>query len=148
MKQQLLVLHGLPASGKSTFARKWVEENPTTRVRINRDDIRRQLGPYFIGSREELVTTIERLSVFESLKAGYSVVIDATNLNPKYYKWPHLLNQWLIQDSFPESEDIEFVENKSFLEVSVDECIRRDSLRPENERVGEEVIRRMAKFIQ
>lgn len=145
-QQQLIVLIGLPSSGKSTWAREWVNEEPISRVRINRDDIRRQLGPYFVGSREELVTTIERLSVFEALKAGYSIVIDATNLNPKYYRWPQLLKQWLDEDSFPESTDIELIENKSFLEVPIEECIRRDSLR--EEKVGEEVIRRMAKFIK
>ena len=28
----ILVLKGIPASGKSTFARAWVSESPTTRV--------------------------------------------------------------------------------------------------------------------
>ena len=36
----LLLTRGLPASGKTTFARAWVAESPTDRARINRDDLR------------------------------------------------------------------------------------------------------------
>ena len=39
--QELLYCVGLPASGKSTFSRKWVNKSPKTRIRVNRDDIRR-----------------------------------------------------------------------------------------------------------
>jgi predicted kinase len=55
---KLFITVGLPASGKSTYSKKWVEESPKTRVRVNRDDIRRMLGPYWIPTRESLVTLI------------------------------------------------------------------------------------------
>lgn len=143
--QKLVILKGLPASGKSTYAKKWVEICPTTRVRVSRDDIRRQLGPYWVPQREKLVTKIERLMVYESLNCGYNVIIDATNLNKKYFDWQNLLEEWSRDIHFPETK---LIINESFLDVSVEECIRRDLLRPVEERVGEEVINRMAKNIE
>jgi predicted kinase len=46
--QQLIICVGLPASGKSTFSKSWVLEDPKTRVRVCRDDIRRMLGLYWV----------------------------------------------------------------------------------------------------
>ena len=37
---KLIITRGLPASGKSTWAKQWVLEDPEHRVRINQDDIR------------------------------------------------------------------------------------------------------------
>ena len=39
-KQQLIITKGLPASGKSTWARQKVKESNGTLKRINKDDIR------------------------------------------------------------------------------------------------------------
>jgi tRNA uridine 5-carbamoylmethylation protein Kti12 len=36
----LLITRGLPGSGKTTWARAWVEDAPARRVRVNRDDLR------------------------------------------------------------------------------------------------------------
>ena len=85
---KLLILQGIPASGKSTFAKQWVEEDPKTRVIVNRDSIRRGLGVYWVPSRETLVSSIEEHSVYEALDMGYNVCLDATNLNLKFLeKW-------------------------------------------------------------
>ena len=43
MIKKIIVLQGIPASGKSTWARQWVSEDPEHRVRFNRDDIRNML---------------------------------------------------------------------------------------------------------
>lgn len=37
--KQILILRGIPASGKTTYALKWVNEDPNHRIRINQDDI-------------------------------------------------------------------------------------------------------------
>ena len=90
---KLLILSGIPASGKSTYAKQWVEEDPKTRVIVSRDSIRRGLGVYWVPSREDLVSTIEEFIVSEALLSGYNVVLDATNLNPLYLKnWTDLVN--------------------------------------------------------
>jgi len=43
--QCLLILMGLPASGKTTYANQWVAEDPDNRVCLNYDDIQRGLVP-------------------------------------------------------------------------------------------------------
>jgi len=45
MKQEVIILKGLPASGKTTFARDLTEGN-TDYIRVNRDDIRSMCGKY------------------------------------------------------------------------------------------------------
>ena len=131
------MLQGLPASGKSTWARNWVNNSPNTRVRVNRDDIRRMLGPYFFTKeREKLVTLIESTAIREGLKKNFDVVIDATNLNPK------VVNKWKTYvESIAKDQDIEF-EIINF-NTPVEECIIRDKNRKGDECVGEQVIMRM-----
>ena len=80
---KLIITRGLPASGKSTWAKQWVLEDPEHRVRINQDDIRLMLGKYWVPSREKLVQHIQEEALIEALERGYDIVIDNTNLNEK-----------------------------------------------------------------
>ena len=57
--KKLILTRGIQGSGKSTWARQWVEEDPENRVRINNDDIRNMLGKYWVLSRESLVSNIK-----------------------------------------------------------------------------------------
>ena len=83
---KLIILKGLPGSGKSTYARKLALASPNDLVIVNRDNIRSMLGKYWVPSREALVTEIEYYMIHESLNFGYEVIVDATNLNPKTIK--------------------------------------------------------------
>ena len=80
---KLIICRGLPASGKSTWAKQWVLEDPEHRVRINQDDIWLMLGKYWVPSREKLVQEIQFDAVVEALSKEFDVVIDNTNLNKK-----------------------------------------------------------------
>lgn len=82
---KLLILQGVPASGKSTYALKLQAEGYT---RINRDDIRFALyGQYWGGSvDEEVVTQVENAALEGALSRGADVVLDATNLNHKHLR--------------------------------------------------------------
>lgn len=84
----LIITRGLPASGKSTWSKTWVAADPKNRVRVNRDDIRYMMfGSYWgDGVDEDAVSTAEEAMVRASLKAGKSVVIDATHLRAAYIK--------------------------------------------------------------
>lgn len=82
--KQLTILSGLPASGKSTYAKKLVNENPENTVIVNRDSIRDGFGKYWVPSREGLITDIEHYMIRTGLELDYHVIVDATNLNPKY----------------------------------------------------------------
>lgn len=124
---KLLVLQGIPGSGKTTFARKLVEED-TSWVRVNRDDLRNMRGVYIIPAQEHLIDEWETFCIKQALSDGYNVVADSTNLNPKT-----VTRMCQIADSV--DAEIEF----KMIDVEVDEAIRRDALRPNP--VGEQVIK-------
>ena len=82
MKQlKLLILKGIPGSGKSTWARDFIKNNSEKWVIVNRDSIRSMLGNYWVPSREKLVTEIEMSNMTNALNKGYNVILDSTNLN-------------------------------------------------------------------
>ena len=87
------------------------------------------LGKYWVTSREDLVTSIEFLSVKEALSFDYDVVVDSTNLNK------NSITRWkmLAED---ENAEIEF---KPFY-ISLEEAIIRDSNR--DAPVGKQTIER------
>lgn len=131
MSQQVIICKGLPGSGKSTWARIYCEKNPDY-VRVNRDDLRRMRGKYWLPKDEDMITDWEQSSVIQALSRGKNVIIDSTNLNPKYLKqFKRLI------ESFEEHEHVEIIE-KTF-DLSPEECIKRDATRG-NESVGAEII--------
>lgn len=131
---KLTITIGLPSSGKSTWAHEQKQADPNT-VIIERDGVRETL----FGTRKDFtgegqVTARQESEVTWALAAGYNVIVSDTNLNTKGHKrWRNLASK--CGAAF---------ETKSFLDVSVEECIRRDALRHDNERVGHEVIENMA----
>ena len=146
MKKKLILTRGIQGSGKTTYAKKWVEESPTSRIRINNDDLRNMLGPYWVPEREDLVSNTKRTIAHIAIQRGYDIIVDNMNLNPKEVKfWQDIVNFHNIYVTNPNiitpdwiqwEYEIEF---KDFFDVSLEECIHRDSLR-ENP-IGEEVIR-------
>lgn len=82
---KILVLQGCPSTGKSTFAKQFVKENNKW-IRINKDDIRRMFGEYWLPKRESLVEAAEYSIAEEAAFYGWNIIIDDTNLNPKYIK--------------------------------------------------------------
>lgn len=127
---KLIICRGLPASGKSTWAKQWVIEDPEHRVRINQDDIRLMLGKYWVPSREKLVQEIQFDAIIEALCRKFDVVIDNTNLNKKVLeKFDRLIKTF---------EDYE-IEYKDFFDTPLSVCIERDKNR--ELQVTEKVIR-------
>ena len=127
---KLIICRGLPASGKSTWAKQWVLEDPEHRVRINQDDIRLMLGKYWVPSREKLVQEIQFDPVVEALSKEFDVVIDNTNLNKKVLDgFDRLIKTF-------ENYEIEY---KDFFDTPLSVCIERDKNR--DLQVTEKVIR-------
>ena len=127
---KLIITRGIPASGKSTWAKKWVLEDPEHRVRINQDDIRLMLGKYWVPSREKLVQHIQKEALIEALEWGYDIVIDNTNLNKKMLDFYRAL----VIDHGNNA-----IEYKDFFDTPLSICIERDKNR--NLQVTEKVIR-------
>ena len=79
---KIILCRGIQGSGKTTFAKQWVLEDPEHRVRFNNDDIRNMLGKYWVPSREKLVHALKVNFIMMSMRMGYDIVIDNMNLNP------------------------------------------------------------------
>lgn len=138
-KRKVIICRGIQGSGKSSWARKWVEEDPKTRIRYNNDDIRNMLGPYWVPERESLVSEIKASILREAMLSGYNIVIDNMNLNPKEIDWINTLIATQNDDWREDKTDFFYeTEFKNFF-IPVEECIRRDKLR--RNPIGEKVIR-------
>lgn len=86
---KLVLTRGVPASGKSTWAKAWVEEFPNIRTRVNRDNLRWTLGiKTGVGTyeQEQEVTHWQDEMIRRALKQGRDVVVDNTNLRAKNVK--------------------------------------------------------------
>lgn len=134
-RPKLLVLKGLPASGKSTYALTLVEQGW---VRSNKDDIQldERLFPQGYnfknkGHEKRVIRERNRI-VSEALQNGNNVVVDDTNLNLVHIK--DLAQIARQQSAIFEIDD-------SFLKVPLQECIDRDRKREKS--VGASVIRGM-----
>ncbi|MDT4994896.1 MAG: hypothetical protein QOH97_4788 [Actinoplanes sp.] len=128
---RLLITRGLPASGKTTFARKL---QPGV-VRVNRDDLRLMLHGrrLFTQWAEGQVTHAQHASVEALLRAHADVIVDDTNLRARTVRdWAELAARFHAQ-----------FEVHDFTDVPVEECVRRDAERTGPEHVGEEGIRKM-----
>lgn len=129
----LHITRGLPASGKTSWAKEWVAVDPASRARVNRDDLRAMIygdATDYSWPQESAVTEASRDMVRALLKAGRDVVADDMNLRPKYVR------EWLrfATANGVECEIVEFP-------CSPEESIGRDAARPSP--VGAEVIGRM-----
>lgn len=129
--------YGLPASGKTTYARELVKANSSI-VRANLDDIRLLLhGPQtkFSKAREKAAVLMQDAMITAALIEGHDVICDDTNLNPRAQS---------RLAGIAESVGAELV-RQDFSDVPLGECIKRDALRGQagNRSVGEDVIRGM-----
>lgn len=128
---KLYVTRGLPASGKTTWAKE-LQKSDGTIVRANRDDLRASLHDgKFSKANEKQVTAIQEQIIRSAFAVGKSVVVDDTNLNPRTFQRLGDLAQ---------EYDAKLVV-RDFTNVDLAECIRRDAARPNG--VGAKVIRQM-----
>ncbi len=134
---KLWAMRGYSGSGKSTKAREIADANGA--VVVCRDDLRKMLlGSYWTGKKqdEDRVTVAEQSFVDAFLRAGTSVVIDATHLNPAFLRrWARLATKLGV--------DFEVVDVHS----TIPECRQRDHARmlAGGRYVGDKVIEKQAK---
>ena len=129
-KQKVIMLKGLPASGKTAWAKQFVSENPNF-IRVNKDDIRKMFG--YARDKENLVVATSKLIIREALDSNYSIIVDDTNFNPVHENWIKTTIEFLNSALY----SIDF-EVKTF-DTPVIECMDRDDKRIEG-RVGRKVI--------
>ena len=132
--KKIIILRGLPASGKSTYAKQLVKDNPNMYKRLNRDSMREMLdGYHFSRSNEKFVKRLRDWLITESLRDGKHVIIDDTNLSETNIR---RIKQ-LAQEYTKESGHQIHVEIKEF-DVPLAELLDRDSKR--EKKVGRKTI--------
>jgi predicted kinase len=126
--KKVILTKGLPASGKSTWAKSMVDKGGY--FRINKDSIRDMAhNNHYSKNNEKIVERVRDDLIVLALEAGQTPIVDDTNLAPRHYKHIKELIKGIAE-----------IEIKEF-NVDVEECIKRDLKRPVS--VGERVIRDM-----
>ena len=119
MKNNLIIMVGIPGSGKSTFAKK----NYPDALYVSRDEIRFSFisknDEYFSKEDEVFKTFINKLN--EGLKKSQDVIADATHIS--YGSRSKLLNNLINLDK--EKTKVIAV----FLRTPLDVCIERNEKR-------------------
>jgi predicted kinase len=120
---------GLIASGKSTWAKQFVKDNPDY-VRLSRDDFRFMIDNYaYTEATEKLVTTFMDNCISELVKQKKNIIIDEQHLNEKR-----------------RNERINYFKSKGYeveireFPITLSEAIKRDKERPFS--IGESVIKK------
>lgn len=115
-KPMIMMLKGLPASGKTTYAETLVDDGW---LRVNKDDLRAMLNNgKWSKSDEGFVLSLRDEIIIRGLVSGKNVVVDDTNLNPK-----HAIQLRSIAEDF----DADFEEK--FFDVPLEVCVSRNEAR-------------------
>jgi predicted kinase len=128
-KLQVIILKGLPGSGKTTWAKDQILLNPNKYKRVNKDDLRAMVdADKYSEENEKIVLRIQDNLILDFLDEGYNVIVDNTNLSPKH----EARIRCLVKDR------ADVLVKDDFTYVPLEECIKRDSQREKP--VGEKVI--------
>lgn len=135
--KQVILLKGLPASGKSTWAKQQLATYPGRYKLISKDHLRAMLdNGVWSKHNEQFVLKVRDSLILLALQEGYHVLVDDTNLHPRHEKAIRKLVKGLAE-----------VRVQDFTGVSLEVCLERDRNRANY--VGEQVIRQMYRdFLQ
>lgn len=138
MTQQIIIMRGLPGSGKSTYAREMrrqaaLGDDPVRCVIVNRDTLREMLNGEYRPELEPFIIAVRNNLITVSLINGLNVIVDDTN-----FGWHE---QYIreIAASFPAPGVA--VTIVDLTDVPLETCIERDAAREHP--VTEKVIRDM-----
>jgi len=136
VNNKLFILIGIPCSGKSTYANKFILNNPNT-ILISTDEIRKQItGVYQFSEKTNLlVMETAKKMLYKALMQGMDVIYDATNTNKNYRKS-------IIKISKQTSLQTIGVVFKTPVTI----CLKRNAERNSERRIPEHVIVAMSVF--
>ncbi len=135
--KKVIMMRGLPGSGKSTYAKQLVAEAPNTYKRINRDDLRAMFdNGHWSKGNENFVKKIRDVLIVKALEEGKHVIVDDTNLSSTNETRVRQLVQE-FNKNHNDTVQVEVIE----MQTSLQECIARDAKRPKP--VGAKRIRDM-----
>lgn len=134
----ITLTYGLPASGKSTWAKEEVKNSEGNIVRVNMDDIRAMLALPYSKDAEAVALKVQDQAILSAVKAGKDVIVDNTHIQQNM---PKRIKQLFDGDVLFRVKD--------FSHISMEDCIERDRnpnrnvLGQPSRTVGSEVIGRM-----
>jgi predicted kinase len=135
--KKVIMMRGLPGSGKSTYAKQLVAETPNMYKRINRDDLRAMFdNSHWSKGNEKFVKKIRDILIIKALEEGKHVIVDDTNLSSNN---ENRIRELVHQFNKEHSDTVQ-VEIKE-IDTPLEACIARDALRPNP--VGSKRIREM-----
>lgn len=128
---KLLMLRGLPASGKSTYAKELVAKSEKWK-RVNKDELREMIdGGQWSKKNEKCIQNTRDALIAGWLAVGYNVVVDDTNFHGEH-------EVKCRQLALEHGADFEV----KFFDTPFMECIERD-LKRGDKSVGKKVITEM-----
>ena len=137
--KRIILTRGIPASGKSTWAKQKVLKDPEHSIRINRDDLRNMCGKYWVPTREKYITACKGTIFINAINFKFdTIILDGMNLNPKEFEYVSIVVN-KVNEIIKDIKNQYKIEIKDFTNVPLNVCIERDSKR-ENP-LGEKVIR-------
>lgn len=142
---KVIITQGLPASGKTTWAKGLIDKEPGRWKRINKDDLRALLdNSHWSRNNEQFILEVRDTLIKAALYSGFSVIVDDTNLAPKHeLKIRELVKQHNAIRMGGARLHPAQVEIKDFTDITPEVCIERDLKRPNS--VGSKVILDMYK---
>lgn len=128
---KIIMLKGLPASGKTSKAKELMEASGNM-IRVNRDLLRKMLHfDKWSWDNEQFVIKIEKAIALEALSKDTNVIVDDCNLNPR--------NEQMWRE-VARLEEAKFEVNHIYTPWV--DCVSRDEVRQES--VGGHVVKNMA----
>ncbi len=129
--KKVVILQGLPASGKSTYAKELLLKEKGRWLRVNKDLLREMChASHWTKSNEKFIIKLRNQIILMALEEGKHVIIDDTNFSTHIAQISQLVKG-----------KAEVKVDNSFLDVPVEECIKRDLKRTNS--VGKDVILNM-----
>lgn len=129
----IILLRGLPASGKSTWTKEIIQKTPGLWKRVNKDLLREMIDcGQWSNKNERQIIEARNCLINHFVSKNYNVIVDDTNLSDSHEKAIRKIAE--IHSAR--------LEVKLF-DVPMEECIERDSKREKP--VGRRVIEGMAK---
>lgn len=128
--KKILILIGIPASGKTTWALDYVSKNEKW-IRVSRDDFRYMLKNSGETEHkvEQMISTLVINTIEQSIKSGLNVIVDSTHCKVSHIN--------VLIDKFKYYADIDY----RVFDISLDKAIERD--RNRDKKVGVDTIKRM-----
>ena len=131
--KKIIFCKGLPASGKSSWAKDLVNKNPGKYKIVEKDILREMLdNGHYAGKNEKFILKIRDGIIIAALKEGYSIIVADSNFAPYHKK--------RIEELITEYKDLvgEVEIEEKYFDVEPEECIKRDLKRYRS--VGADVI--------